>query len=1016
MKKQGAVLGAGVAVALALLVFAFDPQWCIGVTKRAVYGPPPEPVSVSLTVTPDGSVSIDGERVRDGMATKTQVTDGTQRLTGALSVYNQSQPGVYSDAPTKQVSLLAGGVVLRLTDITLTGWSGPAPYPSAPAGTQFTFAAEILSTGPMGFESHEFYYLASGSGGNLSVPFSVGITGYRVNRALSTSPGTGRENSPVYAKEVSITDTLAVEPIAWEITFGNLSESGDEEGDTGVTAITFLQVDWEQFTGVTGYKYCGVSLDWSEVELDFTGMGYSSSPLRFTGDGHEIGLDLLAGFAGSATHQVQIWRPFLADFSPFAVVDRDGELLGDLLVNGGFKADKRFAWTMGLPKVGGGVATAWGDSILLTVDQIRGIGKYSTPPGVTGLSYTDSDYQHVLHSGAALAFTMDEDSAVAHGHDPDDLEILLRVPGVDQTTCDLDAVVDWPGLNFTHVGRADLYGPEPALTHEDWVGSGGASSPTSTGEFTVSSDGAELTLALPSGFGDRLDEVPQRNFPTGMAGLPEMGYYHRADVWREYDGELGQDGHPYSVPAEARYCWRGFSHLEVPITGCSGRELGLELHVRRHRVTENHKSDSTRQEEAEHSADQVVLKTRATADATKVVFMIAMTDAETDPDYEDVEQITLSGLPVGNLRIGEPVLTEDPVRSRTVVKVFEGKDYQEGGFSAVVSPSHKYALVDYDEGNGGHDTQAEKTVRMFDYVVGASSGYDLTTAFSLASMAGILNNVCDAWQCSVNQTALDAATLDEDSNRLTSCWSFNICHPDCVTVGLANRRHRPLLQGVGGTLNCALRCRSWGIASGVLYAVRTDTVIGGAAQGLARSGYTLLRSLADAVVVWQRPNGGGAWSVVQTGVDVDAYGNWHTDSLEEFNPADGLRWEYGISKWGATGPDFSIGYAYVRETVSPGGATIQRIYLDWRRNYPFPGYARDGSWLSRFMATALFGIMDHECSADDGQTWTAQKEQGQPDGLPIAGAYRWDPDNVGEQLVPHCGDGRKWVPRRDGSM
>jgi hypothetical protein len=567
----------------------------------------------------------------------------------------------------------------------------------------------------------------------------------------------------------------------------------------------------------------------------------------------------------------------------------------------------------------------WGDSILLTVEEIRALGQYATPPSITGLDYTDTDYQHLLHAGGALSFSLDEGSAEDEGHDPEDLRIILRVPGIDQETCDLDAEVDWPGLNFAHAERVGIYGPEPALAHDDWVGSSGATSPTSAGEFTVSGASAALTLAIPSGYGSRLDAIPAQNFPTGMPGLPEMGYYHRADVWREYDGELGQDGNPYSVPAEGVYCWRGFSYLEVPLSGCNGQAMTLSITARQHSITDNHLSDSTRQEDAEHSYSEIVRTVRAVAGSTSVVFPLALADQESDPDYEEVTEIVLSGFATGDLVIGEPELTADETAGTVLVKVFEGKDYQEGGFSAVVSPSHKYALMDDAEGNGGHDTQAEKTVRLFDYIEGATTGADLTTAYSLASMAGILHNVCDAWECTVNQTALDAATLDEDDSRLSNCWGFDACHPDCVTVDADDRTYRPLIQGAPGTLNCSLRCGTWNIVGGVLCAVRTDMVAGGAAHGLARSGSSLVRSQTGALTVWRRKNGGedADWEEFQTGIDIDAYGMWHSGSLQEFNPDDDLRWEYGISPAGAQGPTGVLGNAYLREYVTLAIASAQ---------------------------------------------------------------------------------------------
>lgn len=905
-------------IAAVLLAIAYDPRACIGIAKQAVHGPRPEPISARLEITSAGGVSIDGEEVRGPVATKTQVLDGAGHVSGTISVSNQDA-GFIGEAPTEFVGLIAGPLQLRIDDITQTGWDGPSPAPSPPAGTTATFAVFLCFSGQVDAVDHEFVYFSDSGPWTIERDFDITVTGQRLNRTLATSPGTGRESSPVYAKECAITDAwedLPEADEAAEVTFGSLSHTMTGP-DPYLAALNSITWNWKQRRGNAGVVYARVSLEWEEVPVNFDGMGYTSGNFRLTGDGNSVYLDVPSTGSVGVEHGVGIYRPYLADFSPFAVVDRDGELVGDLLVDGGFKADKRYAWTLGLPKVGSGVSTAWGDSILLTVDQIRGIGKYSTPPGVTGLSYTDSDYSHVLHSGASLSFTMDEDSAVAHGHDSGDLEILLRVPGVDQTTCDLDAEVDFDALLFSFNANTGIYGPEPALDNTDWTGADGAATPNLAGQFAVTNAAGNLTLTIPSNYGDLCDDIPNQNFPTGMPGCPTLTFAHKADAWRDYDGELGQDSNPYSIPAEGVYCWRGFACLKIPITAPGACTLTVQLQCKRHSHTDNHLSDSSRQTQYEHAeTDQTNTYTvNLVAGANNAYVYLQLAQERTNPDLEQVVSVKLSGFAVGDWIIDEPLLTADPIASQSRVKVFEGPEYRHGGFSAINSPDHVYSLMDTTEQNNGHANLQEWTVRLFDYVVGATSGKDLTTAFSLASMAGILHNVCDAWECSVNQDALDAATLDEDSNRLTSCWSFNVCHPDCVTVGLANRTHRPLLQDVSGSLNCSLRCRTWSRATGIVYAVRTDAVIGGAVQGLSRDGYTLVRDQQDALKVWRRKSGED-WATYQTGIDVDAFGMFHTWDLQEFDPADGERWEYGISPAGAEGPTALLGNAYLREYIA----------------------------------------------------------------------------------------------------
>jgi hypothetical protein len=560
----------------------------------------------------------------------------------------------------------------------------------------------------------------------------------------------------------------------------------------------------------------------------------------------------------------------------------------------------------------------WGDSILLTVEEVRSIGEYATPPSISGLDYTDTDYQSALHAGGSLAFTIDPDSARAHGHDPNDLTIILRVPGIDQYSCDAQAVFGFDGLLFAFAGEVGIYGPEPALTHDDWVGASGATSPSAGGAFAVSAEGATLTLTLPCNYGTLCDDIPNQNLPTGMSGCPQVTYYHRADVWRSYDGQLGQDGNPYSIPPEARWCWRGYPCLKLPLTAPAAGLLTVTLECKRHTHTDNHKSDSTRQEDYEH--DEVAQTNTYTvwvpAGTHDCYVYLDLAQERRDPDLEQVVSVQLSGMQLGAWSLGEPTLAVDPIHSKAVLKVFEGPEYRHGGFSAVNSPDRVYALMDTTENNNAHANIMEWVVRMFDYREGVGEDpADLTVAWSLDSIATILHNVCEAWECSVDDDALDAATLDDEDNRLTTCWAFDVCHPDCHLVG-DDRQDRPLLQAVDEALNVSIRCRTWTIAPGIVYAVRSDLVVGGAAHGMGYSGLrTPARDQTARVQIWRKADGTPATSWVEHGaaLDIDEFALWHSAHLQEYNPADDLRWDYGVSLAGEDEPSHTLGKAPLRE-------------------------------------------------------------------------------------------------------
>jgi len=122
-----------------------------------------------------------------------------------------------------------------------------------------------------------------------------------------------------------------------------------------IAPVTGISITIAQANGATGVSYADVTVVWSACDLDFSGMGKTVSPLRATGSGPMISIGAVSDFTMPTSqvvgHQVGIFRPYLKDFSNFAVMHRDGELLSNLLINGGFKADPRFPWTANCPVV-----------------------------------------------------------------------------------------------------------------------------------------------------------------------------------------------------------------------------------------------------------------------------------------------------------------------------------------------------------------------------------------------------------------------------------------------------------------------------------------------------------------------------------------------------------------------------------------------------------------------------------------------------------------------------------------
>lgn len=377
----------------------------------------PQPVSLSVSIKPDGSCTTNDKEWDPPVAVKTQVYDTAQTVSGRLRIFNQ-EVGSSLDLPTKYAMVSAGGSCqLKIEDITLDGWSGANPQPSPPPGARVVAVQLVVSGGFMAnTEAHEFVYLEGSGPWSVSRNYSITVTGQRLKRTETTNYGTGRSGKPVYAKEVSETDAWeSIHPMSWEVSFGDLSVSGQQVWNEGMgiwepdmlSPVTGLEYTISQHSGVSGVSYSDLTVEWSACDVSFDGRQYTGSPLRLTGEGNQITVEAIANFSGftPAGHVVTIARPYLPDFSEFAVVDRGGELIDTLRIEGGFKVDKRHAWTLpyGDP----------GTTIYPTVAEIRAIGQYSTPPGVTGLPYIDTDYEHQLWT-PPLSFAINAASARAH--------------------------------------------------------------------------------------------------------------------------------------------------------------------------------------------------------------------------------------------------------------------------------------------------------------------------------------------------------------------------------------------------------------------------------------------------------------------------------------------------------------------------------------------------------------------------------------------------------------------------
>ncbi len=292
------------------------------------------------------------------MATETAVRDGVGSITGDLKMLAQNQ-GDNISLPTSRVQVEAGDIQLLIEDITTTGWSGPNPQPEV--GHTYTVAVFIASghLTHAGVEDHEFIYfdLPGNMGGfpptaipwNVVRDFNFSISGRQLLRTETTTPGTGRDASPVYAAEVDEVDVwTGLIPVGYTVSFGDLSWSGTNPNPGMAPPIAISSVGFQviQHKGLIGVQYADLVLDWAGVDCDFSRYVKDLGDWHFEGvsDGIEVWMDKNnAGLNDS--HTATVYRPYIYDFGEYYLPDMDGnDTAGDgLRVDGPFQASNHYS-------------------------------------------------------------------------------------------------------------------------------------------------------------------------------------------------------------------------------------------------------------------------------------------------------------------------------------------------------------------------------------------------------------------------------------------------------------------------------------------------------------------------------------------------------------------------------------------------------------------------------------------------------------------------------------------------
>ncbi|NMC35291.1 MAG: hypothetical protein GYA36_22960 [Veillonellaceae bacterium] len=581
-----------------------------------------------------------------------------------------------------------------------------------------------------------------------------------------------------------------------------------------------------------------------------------------------------------------------------------------------------------------------GDKVYPTPAQLRAVGVWAQAEGlIAGLDYAEGYDAHELVTSATLSFGVTPESAREAHHDADDLSIEVQVPTVDSEDC--SSHYTFNALNLAHRNHVSIYGPHPALTHESWSGSGGASAPTSGGGFTVAASGTpKLALNLPNNFVQIQADAPAENFPAGGPSVPESYWYHRADRWSAAYGAEGPKGGTWDATWEAVYCWRGWGWLLTRLTVPDASPLRLTVAGRTLTPVDNHyvgtdtESELNRQSGYEHSwttwnfeavphmvREGVLVQVDEVPAGTDqhVYWLIKLKPDGEQVDPEVVETLELSGFADGTWQLtAPPTLELDPTTAgHARIKTFEaaaadgdehhsGSGYRHGGLSAVVDYASQRMLYAGDNSNAN---VVEECLPMFDRQISPNYELDFTSAFTLGQGANIITWCSDAWECSLNTSAAAQALKDSDDNEL-GCWLFDVRESQ-LTTGFV-----PLEQDVdGGVATAALRCGSWEIALGIVCKVVTDKVIGGRMHGIAQKPLgTLARSRAKAAQVWRRYPDSGAFAKDGAPRPSDDAGHWRSanlDSIKEFDGETEHPWYYAAT--GGKAPTASDGLAPARE-------------------------------------------------------------------------------------------------------
>jgi len=291
-----------------------------------------------------------------GDQTATQVYNDIGSVSGTVTISNQDQrtAGAENHAYTQSVQVTFRGASVYIQDITIPYFvEGSYPDASPPVGADqwnsLIFRRSALGR-PLIAPVYDYVYFYGAGPWTLSTNYTITVRDGRLWRTETLNYGTGRDGKPVYADDRDLADEwLGIATRTYDVTFGPLNQAGTG-GSALTNAVTITQIQLEADASSYPCEYANVTASWDEVAVNFSGMSKTYDNVwRARGSGGQLVFEALDGFDVQSPYYNSAWvhgAPRIIDWADFGVWERDGNLLGDLRVDGPFQSSYEHAASM----------------------------------------------------------------------------------------------------------------------------------------------------------------------------------------------------------------------------------------------------------------------------------------------------------------------------------------------------------------------------------------------------------------------------------------------------------------------------------------------------------------------------------------------------------------------------------------------------------------------------------------------------------------------------------------------